>query len=69
MAHRWEDLTQRALVGIGHCPIGIEVVETLVFIVASLGATRPFMLIRGVVEYEVENEADAMLLELVGQFG
>ncbi len=67
MAHCGEDLTQRALVGIGHCPVGEEEVETLVFIVSSLGAARPLMLVRGVVEYEVEYQADAMLLELAGQ--
>ena len=69
VAHCGEDLTQRALVGIGHGPVGEEEVETLVLMVASLGAARPLMLVRGVVKYEVEHQADAMLLELVGQFG
>ena len=69
VAHRGKDFAQRALIGIGHCTVGEEEVEMLVFMVASLGAARPFMLVRGVVEYEVEHEADAVLLELVGQFG
>ena len=68
-AHRGEDFTQRALVGIGHCPVREEEVETFVFIVASLGTARPLMLVRSVVEYEVEHQADAMLLELACQLG
>jgi hypothetical protein len=69
MAHCGEDLTQCVLVGIRHRPVGEEEVETLVLVVACLGAPRPLVLVRGVVEYEVEHQVDAMLLELTGQPG
>src|SRR5207248_894771 len=40
-AHGGEDLTQRALVGIGYRPIGEEEVEAFVLVMASLSMPRP----------------------------
>ena len=68
-AHRGEDLTQRAFVGVGYPPVGEEEVKALVLVVASLGAPCPLVLIGGVVEDEVEHQADALLLKLAGQLG
>ena len=65
-AHGGEDLTQRALVGVGHRAVGEDEVELLVLRVASLCASRPLVFIGGVVEDEVEHEADALLLKLAG---
>ena len=66
-AHGGEDVTQGALVDVRQRPVGEEEVEALVLGVASLRAPRPLMLVGGVVEDEVEHQADAMLLELARQ--
>ena len=49
-----EDLAQRPFVRIGHGPVGEDVVEVLVLRVAGLGAPRPFVLVGGVVEDEID---------------
>ena len=66
-SHCGEDLSQRALVGVGDRPVGEEEVEALVLVVACLGAPCPLVLVGGMVEDEVEYQANAMLLELAGQ--
>src|SRR5207248_1526418 len=68
-AHGGEDLTQRALVGVGYRPVGEEEIEALVLVVARLGTAGPLVLVGGVVEDEVEHQANAMLLERAGQLG
>ena len=62
-----EDLAQRRLVGVGHRAVGEHAVVVLVLRVARQGLLRPVVLVGGVVEDEVDHQADACRAQLVCQ--
>ena len=59
-----EDLAHRALVGVGHLAPVEDVVVLLEACIAALRELRPLMLVRGVVEDEVDDEGDAVRAQL-----
>ncbi len=58
-----ENLAQRAVVGVGHGAVGEDEVVVGEFLVAGLRRLRPAVLVRRVVEDEVQHEADAVLAQ------
>ena len=62
-----EDLPQRALVGVGHGAVGEEEVVVGVLGIAGQRALRPAVLVRGVVEDEIQHQADARGAQLVAK--
>ena len=62
-----EDVGEGALVGVGNGPVGVDVEVLAVRGVAGPGALGPLVLAGHVVEDEVEDEADAGVVEVLGE--
>ncbi len=64
-----ENVPQIFFVGIGHRPIREDAVHFPVIRVAGFGSLHPFMLVRGVIDNQIQHQADALLAQFVSQTG